>query len=1114
MNNILQNRILPYKFSGKIVNRKELVEKLDVNRDKGIFLITAPAGYGKSSLALEFLNFTRKKYSWLNIHQEMNNFYVFVTYLVHSLSRIHKDFGKSTLLMVEEYRDKFKFETHHELIINDITGVFLNDLQQSFEDEIFIVLDDLGKINTSDWIKPAFDRIFEGLPANVHFVITSRSNPEFNTGLLQAKRKILKIGMKELAFTEKETKTLVNDLYELSISDREIKALSANLDGWITGIHLILQSYGNSFPGFRFDKIKVLDDVFNYFSEDIFNSLKPEVQEFLLFTSLLETFTPQLCDELLNIKRSTALIHELLQQNIFIQTNSAAKNDISVSYSYQELFGKFLNMKLKQSRNSSEINTFLKKVSGYYSDKEQFLEAINYSILAGELTNASVMIKMHFQQLFDRGHFEFLWKWLEELGSEIVNKEFKLLYLKSLLLKFFMGNIEESIPMLDKAIKLTNDLNDNEFMVKCCISKSRNLISLGRVREAIGVLKNAGEIEVEPVTRAKLLFLTAYAYYHNSEYDKSLDLLNSASDILDSADNAVHDTTEVRLETHNLYGHIFLIRGDYSKSISYYERAVKNTERMFGRYETICNLVLLYSQSGKFEKASVYLDEARTIAENISIPIFRITYLLAHQAFKFEFGDYEDSIKLLVEMSNIASELNHKYYIFLSYSLIGDSYFSLNKMSKAEEYYDLAFRYLNDNNELERIQFSVCKAFLLIRTEPSSEIEPVLTDAYQFYESKKMTYSRIQISFHLADYYLKTRNYEKTLHFLKEVLKIAEEKEYNSFIQREICNFRPLFDFAAANKLYVNYIKFQNSAFLEKKNSELISAESRKRLLKINDSLIDIQLNLFGKCEVRIRGKNIEDSAWTKKKWKIIFIYLMLESGRSITKDKFIDQFYPDTPLESADNIFHQVISKFRNLVKFTYDNGTLNNSPETEEKKKSTVKKTKKNPGILTMPALVIYEGKLLQISDDFTYLVDSVEFERLYRQLPSLKDPDSRARVLKQAIEMYKGDFMEGNYETWCEELRSKYRLYLVSMSEELISILFNNEDHTNVLHFSENLLKFDKLNLAGYEYMIRSMIEINKPQIAKVRYTQLQKNYRREYDEVLPEKISLRFEALISN
>ena len=147
------------------------------------------------------------------------------------------------------------------------------------------------------------------------------------------------------------------------------------------------------------------------------------------------------------------------------------------------------------------------------------------------------------------------------------------------------------------------------------------------------------------------------------------------------------------------------------------------------KFETNCNLILLYSQSGKFEIASELIEPMREISEKIPIPIFKISFLLALQAFKFEFGEYEESINLLEEMNGIAAALNHKYYIYLGYSLIADTYYYLGRLSKCEEYYDMAFTYMNDENQLEKIQFSSLKAILLKKKNINASIETVLLEA-------------------------------------------------------------------------------------------------------------------------------------------------------------------------------------------------------------------------------------------------------------------------------------------------------------------------------------------------------------------------------------------------
>lgn len=1112
MNNIHQIRIQPHKLPSRIVNREALIERISQNVNKGLILICAPAGYGKTSLAQNFLENTGLAYSWLNVHSEMNNFYVFMIYLIHSIEKIRLGFGKATLLLIEEYRDRYQLSKSLERIIGDITGTFLNEICQTPENELFAVIDDLGNIENSKWLKMTFERLLEKIPQNLHFIITTRTIPEFSTSVLQAKRNILKIEARDLSFNAGETRQLVEELYGIKSTDDEIKVLADNLGGWITGIHLILQSHGSNFPNLRLDKIIILDDIFNYFTEDIFNSLNSEMQDFLLFTSILDNFTSELCDDILKREESDVIIEELLNKNIFIQVNQQDDED-SQTYSYQVLFRKFLNNKLREIKTEAEISGFLKKVSEFYSLNNEFLFAVNYSLLAGDYSRAIVLIHDNFQKYFDNGNFEVLWKWLEVLGKEIIENDYRLLYFKSLLLKFYMGSIEESLLYIEKAIKLCNADNNPAFLVKCSISKSRSLISLGRISDAINNLNITSEIKTDKESKAKLLFLTAYAHYQNADYDNSIEMLDKATELLEDDLGSADSTMDVRMEIYNLYGHIFLIRGDYAKSISYYERVAKRTDKLIVRYESLCNLVLLNSQSGKFAKATVYQQEAKEISDRISIPIFRITYLLAYQALKFEFGDYEDSIRLLEEMNETALELNHKYYIFLSYTLIGNNFYSLNKLGKAEEYYDLAFNYLNDNNKLEKIQYSVYKALLLKKAEPIAAIEPVLMEAYEYYKEKKITYSRIQISFHLADYYRQINDLRYSLHFLKEALNVSEEKEYTSYLQRELYDFRPLFDFALANNVQKDFIISLYHLFLEKKDAAWISLECRKRLLDIYESFYDVRVTLFGRSDVKIRGRLVEDAEWSKKKWKFIFIYLMLSPKKEITKDRVIDTFYPDTPIESAENIFHQLISKFRNLVKITHENriDVVSGEKDVKPSKPRAVKKSANDPK--TVPSLVNYEDKILKINEDFRFNIDSEELEKIYRHLPMENSHLRKVHLLKRAIDLYKGDFMEGSYETWCEELRTKYKTYFASMSEELIRILFTEEDFNGVLQYSENLLRFDKLNLVAYEYIISGLTKLNKPQLAKDRYSQFNRYYKNEYGENPPGQLRTRIESIIS-
>jgi LuxR family transcriptional regulator, maltose regulon positive regulatory protein len=1095
LESIVHTRLLQKSLPIGIIERRMLFRLLSENINKSLILICAPAGYGKTTLVQDFISKKSIKFSWLHVHPDMDNFYSFITYLTHSLQKLDSAFGKNTMALIEDYRERFNPIKNTERIVNDIITVFINEFVSVFKDDVTLVIDDLGNISNSEWQAKCFNMLFENIPSNMHLIITSRQVPVFNLSVLKAKRNILNLGSAELAFKLDETEELLKSNYDVTTDENEVKLLRDSLGGWITGIHLVIQSSGNEFPKLRLDKMIIMEDIYNYFTEDIFNNLEEEIQNFLLLTSILESFSPELCDYVFNTTNSGKIIEDLLNKNIFIYIDTELASRGQPSYTYHLLFRKFLNSKLKDKISAQEMKDFFSKAAAFYSESKDYLRVINYSLAAGETSTALKLIEDNFQNYFDSGKFESAWRWFEDIGDELISDNALLLYYKSLMLRFYKGDIEGSLSYLDKVIGLSEQAKNYGLYIKAVISKSRNLISSGRINDAIKNIESVPVKKIKGESASKLNFISAFAFYQNGDYDKSLAMLDKAVEELENSPET-KDSANTKLDIYNMYGHIYLIRGDYSKSIAYYEQVVKKSKRVIDKYETYCNLILLHAQSGKFEKALEYLEEAKSITETISIPIFRITYLLALQSVRFEFGDYEGSIGILEEINRIAVNINHKYYIFLSYSLIGDSYFYLNKLSKAEEYYDLAFKYVNDESRLEKIQYSFTKALLIKKESQVAEIEEVLTEAYEYYTENKFTYNKTQAAFHLADYYYKTKNYKTSLVYLTEALNISHEKEYSSFLQRDFSDMKYLYDFAAANNIQKDFIKSIMNSLVSKKNTLWISEEARKRLTNSIEHNYDIRLSAFGKGEVSIRGKIIDDAFWSKKKWKIIFIYLLLSPKKVLTKDKIIDVFYPDTQIESAENIFHQMVSKFRSIVKTGAHN---------EKSVASKSKSRKVDDSAHIVPSLIIYEDKLLKINDDFMLYIDSDEFEQIHKKTATVKNTEKKLALLREAIDLYKGDFLEGNYETWAEELRTKYQSYFISMSEEIIKIFAGMKDYESVLEYSEKLIKHDSLNLIAYEHAIKSYEALNKLKQAREKYSRLIKSYDSEYGEKLPESFT---------
>ncbi|HEY3250789.1 MAG TPA: hypothetical protein VGK25_06685, partial [Ignavibacteria bacterium] len=452
--NIVLTRIAPKLPQQGIIKRERLLRKIQNNIEKSLFSICAPAGYGKTTLVQDFLNRFSYKYTWLKVHSDINNFYSFITYLIYSIQRINRGFGKGTLLLIDDYRERLQFDKNLRRIITDVTTSFLNEFYVCFKEDVIIVIDDLGDVGSSDWLKETFRCLLENVPSNMHFLVTSRSKPDISTSILQAKRNLVKIETSELTFTDSEIKELLIENYNIQCDEKDINTLKENMSGWITGIHLILQSYGSEFPKLHLEKILILEDIYNYFTEDIFNNLDDNYKEFLLKTSVLESFSAKLCNDLFYTAKSKEIIDELLSRNIFIQVNPGSSDGLEQTFSYQTLFKKFLTTKLNELKSSKEVRTFLKKIYEYYLNKENYLLSINYALSAEEYQAAIELIGSHFQENFEKGNLDLIWNWFKIIDPAKIENNVKMLYYKSMMLKVYKGNVEESLSFLNRAIMI------------------------------------------------------------------------------------------------------------------------------------------------------------------------------------------------------------------------------------------------------------------------------------------------------------------------------------------------------------------------------------------------------------------------------------------------------------------------------------------------------------------------------------------------------------------------------------------------------------------------------------------------------------------------------------
>lgn len=1099
---IVQTKIRPPRYISNIIERRSLLDSFQTNSDKQVFLISSPAGYGKTTLAQTFLINLNLKYSWLHISEEMNSFYTFITYLTHSIGEKYPSLKTQILSFIEDTKKESNRFKDQYSIIKEISAFSINELYSLIREEFYLVLDDLHELNKPEWLNTWFEEFTKDLPQNIHIIITTRHEPDINLSLIRSKRNLFELNAENLRFSDEEITSLLKTLYSIEADTAQIKSLTENIGGWITGIHLIVQAYGNKFSKFGYIQNTLPESIYSFFANEIFTNLHEKDQNFLLLTCFLNNFDKDICDFLTSGTESSDVLSKLSKRNIFLEEVQLRSDDeTKTAYNYQPLFKNFLLSKAKEHFSDEELGNALKKIYKYYFEQNELTSAIEYSLLSKDFTSSFEILKQLFDPLFDKGNFETLWRWINKFEDRFIESHPYLLAYKGILLKYTMGDLDSSLKHLEQAINLLSTSHSLQDQVKIKIWHSEILINLGKADDVINNLNRLKDSVSNDENAARLLYFLAFAMHIKSDYDEAEKNLNRALDICEEL-----NLSEIKFDIFSVLGNINLNRGDFIKSIHYYEQLVEKSQNIYKKFIVFGNLTILYSRSAKFEKAYSYFKKAEELLHLFKTPIFEAAFLQLNFAMHFECGDYEASLEYAEKINSLANKLRNKTLSYLSYLFLAECNFYLDKSEIALDYLNLASGYADESSKTDYLAINTLKAIINYKKRADKKTEQILLDAYEYYSNTQSYFDKTIIAFQLSKIYFHEHKPGSAANYLKESLTLASDKENISFLIREIPVERNIFNFAIVKDINKTFVKHLILSYDELLNLHWISDGYRNRLSESIDKIYDIKMNAFGELRFKVRGKPIPEDKWIRKKRKLILAFLMLTHNELVTKDKIIDTFFPDTPAESLDNIFHQSVSNIRSAIKLE-DEEILALKPKTRKSKSEKVKTEDSTPQYL------IYQDKILRLNSDFCYKSDADDFLIFHNKAMSSEyTQEERINFSKQAIGLYAAPLLEGYYDRWCDDLRNEYQYKFIKLCENLLSFLSRENRFDEVINYSEKLLSTDKLNELSYINIIEALVKTEKINLAKETFLKMLKIFEEELGEKPNKKVMDRINQLL--
>jgi len=435
------NPLLATKLSlprprAQLVPRTLLLERLQQGMERSLTLVSAPAGFGKTTLLSQWLAESALPVAWLSLEPEDNEPIRFLTYLIAALQTLGPQLSASALA-----RLRLPQPAEQETVL----GLLANDLTRGPGEGFVLVLDDYHVVEAPP-IHRALTFLLDHLPPQMHLIIATRADPPLPLARLRARGQLTELRADELRFQVAEAKAFL-EVMGLHLAPSDVATLQGRTEGWIAGLQLAALSLqgrvdvSTFLPAFSGSHRFVLD----YLSEEVLSRQSAGVQAFLLQTSILERLSGSLCDEVTGGAEGQAMLEALERANLFV----ASLDDERTWYRYHHLFADMLRSRLQRSEPQL-LPELHRRASSWYERHDLLIEAVHHALLASDVERTVRLIEENTHALALRGQVQTVLNWLHALPDGFMQMHPRLCFSHALLL-MFTGQLAEALTGLQDA---------------------------------------------------------------------------------------------------------------------------------------------------------------------------------------------------------------------------------------------------------------------------------------------------------------------------------------------------------------------------------------------------------------------------------------------------------------------------------------------------------------------------------------------------------------------------------------------------------------------------------------------------------------------------------------
>ncbi len=1005
-----------------LLPRRRLVDFIHAHLDRKLILVSAPAGYGKTTLLTEFAHDTDLPVCWYTLDPFDRDLRLFLEYLIAAIAHRFPTFGERSRTLLRHMADPRRN-------LYPLVATIVQEIYDTIPEYFALVLDDHHTVEDQEEINEFLDLLVTYADENCHLILASRALPALpNLSLLVARRQAAGLSIDELRFTPQEIQALALQNYGLKLSPEQAEALAEHTGGWITGLLLtaapLWEKTGQEIP----TPGQIGANLHDYLSRQVLDQQPPPLREFLLDSSVLDDLSPELCAEVLGIDNAAGLIEQLQARNLFI----VEFEEESGWLRYHDLFREFLQATLRR-RDEARFRRLMRRAAQAYATRREWSRAVSRYLAIRDYEPVAEIVEQTANALYEAGRWDTLADWIDSLPEAIRNAHPRFLMHRG---QIYMerGDHAAALALYQQAEQAFVAADDRPRIAHVLAMQGSLLRFQGHYSAAVSYCQRALTLVRGATAREKGTLALAY---------KNLGLcqlrLGRLAEGRDALEHALHLYKDLGASysigsVHHDLGLGCELEGDLDGAADHYRAALGYWQRLGNPgpwANTLNSLGVIHYLRGEYDRALPLLTEALSKAQQAGNLRAEALIWASLGDLHRDLGAYGQAQQAYAEGFQIATRSGYGFALTYLLDAWGNIAHLQGNLAEAGKRLQKAMEYATAHGSAYEIGLCHTSLGVLAISEGDlDEAQRHLDQAIAILQSGGFRRELGKAYLHRAQVEFLTGDRARALADLQQALIVAEKFKSDQFLVVEGRHCLPVLHYAAQQGVESTAVR----ALLKRIEAHRSKMAERPEPVVVVQPQPALKIYALGQPRVEVEGEAVQ---WaTTQSRDLLFCLLQHRSG--LRKEEIGHMFWPNHAPSKLDGIFRSTIYRLRRAL-------------HRES---------------------VLFEDGLYRFNWQGDCWFDVEAFERLLEQAGQAQavSREGEFAQLEMAVALYQGEYLEGIYADWCAVERERLRGRYLSALERLARLYTEQWDLQRAVDLYQRLLAQDPYREAAHQGLMR--------------------------------------------